>query len=100
MCATIGSIGEESAPSMKQLMLSKATASEAGLFLMVERNSRTLPRDMTTTVNRAVTRGTHASPATHMIIETKRDKNMLNKLRRRATVLRCLKASPTMNEVS
>ena len=85
--ATRGSDGDVRVPSMNQLMLSRATASEAGLFFMVEKNWTTLLRDMPTTINKAATRGMQGSSASQMIIPTMRDMIELKRLRERATTL-------------
>lgn len=76
----LGNVGYVSVPSKNQLKLNRATASDAGLFLIVEKNWTTLHNDMTTTANSARTRGMHASSAFHMIVPTKSDNIALKRV--------------------
>ena len=72
---------------MNQLKLKRATAFEAGLFLMVEKKWTTLLKDNPTTVKRAITRGMQGSSDAHIISPTKSDNRALKRLCERATSL-------------
>lgn len=70
ICATLGRVGYVKVPRMNQLKLKRATASDAGLFLIVKKNCTTLFKDMPTTANRATIRGMQESSASHTVTPT------------------------------
>jgi hypothetical protein len=72
---------------MKQLRQSKATASVAGLFFIVEKNATTLCNDIATTEKRATTRGEHGLRAFHTTIPTTRESIELKRLLYSASTL-------------
>lgn len=85
-------MGQASAPSINQLKLKRATASEAGLFLMVEKKWTTLRKDKATTAKRAITSGKQGSSAVQIIAPTRSDNMALKRLWEKATSLLCLRA--------
>ena len=78
---------------MNQLKLKRATASEAGLFLTVEKNWTTLRKDKPTTVKRAITSGKQGSSAVRIIAPTRSDNTALKRLWEKATSLLCSRAT-------